>query len=122
MRATGKAQRGDARVERDLLRAARLSVRFGTLNHCVMDEADPVGAKCLEDAVIPSGHRGPLLDRCQPGRCANSVISPEHLPVWQAERASLTALLDTPKLPAPRRAQLAAELRDVETVITKATA
>ncbi|GHD80293.1 hypothetical protein GCM10010317_102140 [Streptomyces mirabilis] len=36
----------------------------------------PDGAKCIEEAVIPPGHTGPLIDRCQPGRCPNSVITP----------------------------------------------
>ncbi|MGJ5829920.1 hypothetical protein [Streptomyces ossamyceticus] len=76
MRATNQAQRGDLRVELDLLRRTRLSVRFGKLNHCTMDDANPVGAKCLEDAIVPEGHQGPLIDRCQPSRCRNSVIAP----------------------------------------------
>lgn len=104
LRASGQARAGDARVELDLLRRTRISLRFGTLNHCTMNDDDPTGAKCLEDAVVPEGHRGPLIDRCRPGRCANSVLSPEHLPLWQVEKASLTRLLATPGLPPPRRA------------------
>ncbi|MFB6615784.1 hypothetical protein ACFCV9_16435 [Streptomyces sp. NPDC056367] len=120
LRSTGSAQRGDIRVEFDLLRRTRISIRFGKLNHCTMNDADPVGAKCLEDAVVPQGHRGPLLDRCQPSRCANSVLGPEHLPIWQAERSSLIKLLDTPKIPKNRRALLEAQLQDVELVIKRA--
>ncbi|WP_329314528.1 hypothetical protein OG723_25850 [Streptomyces sp. NBC_01278] len=120
LRSTGKAQRGDIRVEFDLLRRTRISIRFGKLNHCTMNDADPVGAKCLEDAVVPQGHRGPLLDRCQPSRCANSVLGPEHLPIWRAERSSLLRLLDTPKIPKNRRALLGAQLQDVELMIKRA--
>jgi hypothetical protein len=120
LRARGQAQRGDVRVEHDLLRRTRISIRFGTLNHCMMDDDNPVGAKCLEDAVVPEGHRGPLLDRCQPGRCANSVIGPQHVPIWKAERDSLTHLIATPRLPNNRRAALAAQLHDVELVIKRA--
>ncbi|MET8292364.1 hypothetical protein ABZV80_45850, partial [Streptomyces sp. NPDC005132] len=104
----------------DLLRRTRLSVRFGKLNHCTLDDANPIGAKCLEDAVIPEGHQGPLIDRCQPSRCANSVIAPAHLPIWTAERASLTDLLATPKLPPNRRALLTSQLHEVDLVIRKA--
>jgi hypothetical protein len=120
LRARGKAQRGDVRVEHDLLRRTRISIRFGTLNHCTMDDDNPAGAKCLEDAIVPEGHRGPLLDRCQPGRCANSVIGPQHVPIWKAERASLTRLIATPKLPKNRRAALSAQLHDVDLVIKRA--
>ena len=70
---TAQARGGDATVERALLRKARISIRFGILNHCVMDENNPVGAVCLENAVVPEGHKGPLHDRCRPDRCANSV-------------------------------------------------
>lgn len=120
LRSTGQAQRGDARVEYDLLRHMPFTIRFGKLNHCTMDDNNPVGAKCIEDAIIPEGHRGPLLDRCRPSRCPKSVIAPEHLPIWQAEKSALTRLLITPKLPANRRAQLREELRDVDLVLKKA--
>ncbi|RKE05023.1 hypothetical protein [Streptomyces sp. TLI_171] len=120
LRTTGQARHGDARVEHDLLRRTRISIRFGTLNHCTMNDADPAEAKCLENATVPVGHQGPLLDRCQPSRCANSVIAPEHLPIWQSERTSLNRLLDQPDLPAARRAHLDAQLADVDLVIKKA--
>ncbi|MFD6112808.1 hypothetical protein ACFWG0_22220 [Streptomyces yangpuensis] len=45
----------------------------------VLETSD--GLDPLEDAVVPQGHRGPLLDRCQPSRCSNSVLGPEHLPI-----------------------------------------
>ncbi|MET8621040.1 hypothetical protein [Streptomyces albidoflavus] len=120
LRATGQAQRGDKRVEYDLLRGLRFSIRFGKLNHCTMDDANPVGAKCLEDAVIPEGHRGPLLDRCRPSRCGNSIIAPAHLPIWRAEQTSLTRLLETPKLPTARKAALTQQLQEVEHALRKA--
>jgi integrase len=120
LRATGKAQRGDIRVEHGLLKRTHLSIRFGKLNHCTLDENNPVGAKCLEDAIVPPGHRGPLIDRCQPARCSNSIIAPEHLPIWQAEYASLTKLRSLPALPANRRALIDQQIRDVEVALTKA--
>ncbi|WP_404974633.1 hypothetical protein [[Kitasatospora] papulosa] len=119
LRVTGQARRGDIRVEHDLLRRTRLSIRFGKLNHCTMNDDDPAGAKCLEDAVVPAGHKGPLIDRCQPARCANSVIGPEHLPIWQAERSSLLKLLDTSKLAPNHRAHIVSQLRDVSLVVRR---
>ena len=115
-----QARGGDATVERAMLRKTRLSIRFGTLNHCVMDENNPAGAACLDNAVIPEGHKGPLQDRCRPDRCVNSVIGPEHLPIWATERQTLLTLIDTPSLPISRKALLQRELDDVETVLSKA--
>ena len=117
---TVKAHGGDATIERALLRKTRISLRFGTLNHCAFDENNPTGAVCLEDAITPVGHTGPLQDRCRPDRCANSMIGPEHLPIWEAEKRSLLTLINTPKLPAYRKAALQQELSHVEAVIHKA--
>ena len=107
---TAQARGGDATVERALLRKARISIRFGVLNHCVMDENNPVGAACLENAVVPEGHKGPLHDRCRPDRCANSVIGPEHVPIWASERRTLLTLIDTPGLSTCRKEAPAARV------------
>ena len=53
-----QARGGDATVERALLRKARISIRFGVLNHCVMDENNPVGAACLEQRRRPRRSQG----------------------------------------------------------------
>jgi hypothetical protein len=74
---------------------------------------------CLEDAVVPDGHRGPLIDRCQPGRCANSIIAPEHLAHHHAYQARLLDLLADRKLPPARRTALNEQLADVQQVIKK---
>lgn len=119
---TALARQGDARTEYDLLRKATISLRFGKLNHCLFDDNNPAGAKCLEGTIVPPGHRGPLIDRCQPGRCTNSLITDDHLPIWQSERHNLLTLLDAPKLASCRRAALQQQLDDVEQVIAKASA
>ena len=108
-------------AKRAMLRNARLSIRFGVLNHCAMDQNNPTGAACLENAVIPEGHKGPLQDRCRPDRCANSVIAPEHIPIWTAERRTLLTLIDTPGLSSCRKAVLERELADVDTVLNRTT-
>ncbi|MEV0712716.1 hypothetical protein [Nocardia aurea] len=117
---TVRARGADATVERAMLRKARLSIRFGALNHCVMDENNPAGAACLDNAVIPAGHKGPLQDRCRPDRCINSVIGPEHLPIWATHRQTLLTIIDTPSLPTFRKAVLQRELTEVDTVLNKA--
>lgn len=118
---TVQARQGDAAVKRALLHNARLSIRFGVLNHCVMDDSNPAGAMCLENAAIPEGHKGPLQDRCRPDRCSNSVIGLEHIPIWQAEQRTLLTLIETPGLSACRKSVLQRELADVGSVLRKAT-
>jgi len=85
-----------------------------------MDDNNPTGAKCIEDAVVPEGHRGPMPDRCRPSRCSNSVITIEQIPIWKTEHGSLTRLRSLPNLPPARRALLDEEIRDVEIVLRKA--
>lgn len=116
-----QARGGDATVERAMLRNARLSIRFGVLNHCAMDQNNRSGAACLENAVIPEGHKGPLQDRCRPDRCANSVIASEHIPIWTAERRTPLTLIATPGLSTCRKAILERELTDVDTVLNRTT-
>lgn len=118
--ATRAAKTGDARTEYDLLRKARISLRFGKLNHCTFDPTQPAGAKCLEKAIIPKDHQGPLIDRCQPGRCPNSIITPDHLQIWRAEETSLLTLLEAPRIPRCRSDQLSQQLDDVRSVIRRA--
>jgi hypothetical protein len=118
--ATTAARGGDAATERSLLKQAGISIRFGTLNHCLFDPANPAGALCLEQATTPPGHDGPLPDRCRPGRCGNSIIGPGHLPLYQARRQGLLQLISTPRLPAPRKELLNRELAEIDTIITRA--
>jgi hypothetical protein len=86
-----------------------------------MNDNDPAGAKCLEDAVIPDGHRGPLLDRCQPGRCPNSIIAPAHIPIWTAKRSALGRLLATGSLAANHRRSIETELHEVDRVLKRSS-
>lgn len=69
---------------------------------------------------MPPEHRGPLIDRCQPAHCSNSIIALEHLPIWRAEHASRTKLRSLPTLPANRRALIDQQIRDIEVALTKA--
>jgi hypothetical protein len=116
---TVAAQGGDAAIEDALLKKARIAIRFGTLNNCLFDTANPAGALCLENAQIPPGHSGPLPDRCRPERCSNSMLGVEHIPLWDSEHRTLLTLLDTPGLPPPRRAALEQQHADVAAMLNK---
>lgn len=115
--ATVKARGGDARIEEDLLRKARITIRFGMLNHCLFDESNPAGAVCLENAVIPEGHTGPFEDRCRPDRCRNSLIGVEHVAIHDSHRRTQLKLLETRRLPAPRQALIRREIERVDAVL-----
>ncbi|MGF2209497.1 integrase [Streptomyces albidoflavus] len=120
IRDTVAAQGGDATVEHALLKQARVSIRFGTLNNCLFDAANPAGAVCLENTVIPPGHTGPLPDRCRPDRCGNSMIGPQHIEIWASEERSLTKLLDTRRLAPAHRAALEQQRSEAQAVLRKA--
>lgn len=98
-----KARNGDARTADTLLRTTRIHIRFGMLNNCTADHANPVGAVCLENAIIPEGHVGPLDERCRPDRCANSMIGPEHLPIYDSHQRTQLQLINNASMPACRR-------------------
>lgn len=100
---TVKARNGDARTADTLLRTTRIHIRFGMLNNCTADHTNPVGAVCLENAIIPEGHVGPLDERCRPDRCANSMIGPEHLPIYDSHQRIQLQLISNPSTPACRR-------------------
>ena len=120
IRDTTRARGGDATVERALLLKARISLRFGVLNHCAFDETNPTGAACLETTTQPAGTTGPLIDRCRPDHCTNSVIAPAHLPIWGSQQRTLLTLIDTPGLPAARKECLHRELTQVNAILRKA--
>ncbi|MET9129651.1 integrase [Streptomyces antibioticus] len=101
--ATVKARNGDARTADTLLRTTRIHIRFGMLNNCTADHTNPVGAVCLENAIVPEGHTGPLDERCRPDRCANSMIGPEHLPIYDSHQRKQLEIINNPSIPRCRR-------------------
>ncbi|WP_198357373.1 integrase [Streptomyces fildesensis] len=115
--ATVRAKGGDARTEEDLLRKARITIRFGMLNNCLFDESNPTGALCLENTIIPEGHTGPLDHRCRPDRCRNSLIGVEHVALHDSHRRTQLKLLETRRLPAPRTALIRREIDRVDAVL-----
>jgi hypothetical protein len=117
--ATVQARGGDARIENDMLRKARITIRFGALNNCLFDPAHPAGALCLENATIPDGHTGPLHERCRPDRCRNSMIGVEHIAIHDSHRRIHLKLLNTPGLPSPRKALIRREIEQADTTLNR---
>ncbi|MGW8992533.1 integrase [Streptomyces zhihengii] len=115
--ATVKARNGDARTAETLLRTTRIHIRFGMLNNCTADHANPVGAVCLENAIVPEGHTGPLDERCRPDRCANSMIGPEHLPIYDSHQRKQLQIINSPSTPACRRDLAERELEITRNVL-----
>ncbi|WP_405768027.1 hypothetical protein [Streptomyces sp. NBC_01538] len=118
--ATVKARNGDARTADTLLRTTRIHIRFGLLNNCTADHANPVGAVCLENAIIPEGHTGPLDERCRPDRCANSMIGLEHLPIYDSHQRKQLEIINSPSIPTCRRDLAERELDITRNVISMA--
>ncbi len=119
--ATVRARNGDERTADTLLRAAHIHIRFGVLNHCTADHTNPVGAACLENAIIPEGHVGPLHERCRPDRCGNSLIGPEHLPIYDSHARRQLQIIDDPRTPVVRREAAERELEITNNVLAVAS-
>ncbi|WP_199783128.1 hypothetical protein [Streptomyces alboniger] len=117
--ATVQAKNGDSRMEEDLLRKLRITIRFGMLNNCLFDQANPVGAVCLENATVPKGHNGPLEYRCRPDRCRNSMIGVEHVAIHDAHRRTQLKPLETRRLPAPRKDLIRREIERVDAILAQ---
>ncbi|GAA2726425.1 MULTISPECIES: integrase [Streptomyces] len=120
--ATVKARNGDARTADTLLHTTRIHIRFGMLNNCTADHTNPVGAVCLENAIVPEGHIGPLDERCRPDRCANSMIGPEHLPIYNSHQRKQLEIINNPAVPRCRRDLAERELDITRNVLKMAGA
>lgn len=76
----------DARSAADLLRTHLPELHLSTLNHCLF-QPDP--AECTRH--LPETDRDqPLIGACQPARCRNSAVTPDHAPIWLAASTSTT--------------------------------
>lgn len=100
-----------------LLKKMAPEIHFGPANACIFDEATALCRISASNAV-----QGPLLGLCQPARCPNAVIGPQHLPVWISERQMLTAAIQTGSPSPPRVKALSARLGEVDHVLRQARA
>lgn len=104
---------GTARTLRNLLRDPASKITFGTLNHCL---GDPTKAKCLEGLEQAAREGGPILSECSPTICRNSVVTSEHLPLWQAEEEELSQLLKDRRMSDVHRKRLEHRLAETRRV------
>ena len=112
-RANTTAAVGNERMLRNLLRDEFATIRLGTLNHCL---GDPSKALCLEGASTAVTAGGPIPSMCQPSTCRNSVITDEHLPIWQHEEVDLVEKLKDKTMAAVHRQRLETQLADVRRI------
>ncbi|CDO91616.1 hypothetical protein BN973_06025 [Mycobacterium triplex] len=98
-----------------LLKKIAPVIRFGPANACLYDEET---ALCRRTAARDT--QGPLLGLCQPTRCPNSVVGPEHLPVWIGELQMLKSTIADNRLSPPRLQSLSERLAEVEQVLHSA--
>ena len=104
---------GNERMLRNLLRDEFATIRLGTLNHCL---GDPNKALCLEGASAAVKAGGPIPSMCQPATCRNSVITDQHLPIWQHEESGLVDKLKDKRMAPVHRQRLETQLADVRKI------
>ena len=104
---------GNERMLRNLLRDEFTTIRLGTLNHCL---GDPDKSLCLDRASAAVRAGGPIPSMCQPSTCRNSVITDEHLPVWQHEEDELLRKLKDKRMAPVHRLRLETQLADVRKI------
>ena len=89
---------------------------IGQFNVCLGDRQV---AQCLSSTDGPDQ---PLaLERCAPGRCANSLVTPKHRASWEAEAATYKRLLSQRRLDPHNREQLKGQLDAVQRVLGRST-
>jgi hypothetical protein len=79
-----------------LVRSLAADIHFGTVNHCLYD---PAKARCGNAAE-------PLLGACQPERCANVLIAPAKLRVFEDSLEEIETFTKQRNIPAAQAALL----------------
>jgi hypothetical protein len=102
------------RRTRQLIRKRAGLLHIGPVNDCHF--IDPRQARCLARRGIENAN-GPIIVACQPSRCANAVVTREHLPQWQAPVLQIDSLLEDRKVPKNERARLQQIRREYQAVI-----
>jgi hypothetical protein len=101
----------------DLLRRRAATLHVGPLNYCWF--VDPSRARCLQQAGRNDA-TAPLIGMCEPTRCANATIHPEHRPVWLDTSRHLDRLMSSPAVPKHEKERLGPELGRVQAVVDTA--
>ena len=101
----------DARLRAMLQQTAR-TLHPGILNDCFYNESTAACRKHTD--ATPEG---PLLPACQPGVCANSVITGGHAPPWRHAIAETKVYLRRKDLSAHQRRALKDKVAEMEAII-----
>lgn len=104
----------DDRQLRLLLQKGAEALHFGLLSDCHF--TDPKRARCLQKRGIVDGDR-PIIPACEPSRCRNAVIGPEHVPQWKLPINQITVMLEDRRLPKNERQRLTTERERLRGVI-----
>jgi integrase len=102
----------DSRLE-ELLRRRADTLHVAPLNYCWF--VDPARARCLALAGRTDAD-GPLVGMCEPTRCANATIHPEHQPVWLDTIGQVDGLLASSRVPQQERRRLRSERARLQAV------
>jgi hypothetical protein len=112
----GLANASDAPQVRDrddavraLLKARADTLHIGPLAYCWF--TDPSRARCLRGVADKSR---PIVGSCEPTKCANATIHPEHAPIWLGGLDSLKVSLSDRRIPAGERQRVQEKIRGVE--------
>lgn len=101
------------RQVRDLLRDEFSTIELGMFNHCL---GDLEKAKCLIGKSAEQKQLGPTLSDCMRGSCPNSVITQEHLPLWENREREIKNMLKDKRMAERHRIRLEGELAEVSKV------
>ncbi|WP_076592150.1 hypothetical protein [Herminiimonas arsenitoxidans] len=80
----------------------RRNLHVGLLNYCLFQRDR---ALCLSNTKSDLPDK-PVINACYPERCANSCISKNHLPIWQAQINDAQAMLNHKNVSMPQKIAL----------------
>lgn len=109
----GTVDQRDRRIA-ELLAARAETLHIGLLNDCHF--TDPRQARCLRNRGIEDAD-GPIISACEPSRCANAVVAPEHAPRWSQPLMQIENLLADRKVPPRERERLRSEKARLEGIV-----
>jgi hypothetical protein len=112
----GSVVDSDRRLD-ELLRRRANTLHVGPLNNCWF--VDPSRAHCLKQSGNVDS-TAPLIGMCEPTRCANATIHPEHVPVWINTNQHVNRLMTSPRVPDNEKERIAVEQQRLNGVIEAA--
>ena len=80
----------------------RRNLHVGLLNYCLFQRDR---ALCLTNKKSDLPEK-PVINACYPERCANSCISKNHIPIWQAQVNDAQAMLNHKNVSIPQKIAL----------------